>query len=229
MAEKTFFKNEAPFTKRITLTEEIAQLIRQAILEGHFENGQQLTESRISEEFNISRAPVREALRELTNKGLVTHYPNRGYFLREFNFTDVEEICLLRTALEKLAVKMTVERASDDEVEELEEIVKEMETKVPNIDQASLYDYKFHQKICMLAKHRYLQEYWSLMADQMSLAITCINRSFQDASTGFVGGHREILESIRSRDVSKAEQAIEDHILMGVKNLGESTGKRNSQ
>ena len=51
MVEKTFFKNETPFAKRVTLTEEIAQLIRQAILEGHFENGQQLTESRISEEF----------------------------------------------------------------------------------------------------------------------------------------------------------------------------------
>ena len=229
MVEKTFFKNETPFAKRVTLTEEIAQLIRQAILEGHFENGQQLTESRISEEFKISRAPVREALRELTNKGLVTHHPNRGYFLREFNFTDVEEICLLRTILEKLAVKLTVERATDDEVEELEDIVKEMETNVPDINQASLYDYQFHQKICMLAKHRYLQEYWSLMADQMSLAIASINRSFQDASTGFVGGHREILESIRSRDIRKAEKAIEDHIFMGVKNLGESRGKRNSQ
>ena len=229
MAEKTFFKNETSFSKRTTLTEEIGQLIRQTILEGHFENGQQLTESRISEEFNISRAPVREALRELANKGLVTHHPNRGYFLREFDFTDVEEICSLRTAIEKLAVKLTIERATNDEITELEEIVKEMETSAPNIEQVSLSDYKFHQKICMLSKHRYLQEYWSLMADQMSLAIASINRSFQDTSSGFAGGHREILESIQSRDFDKAEKAIESHILEGVTHLGESTGDMNSQ
>ncbi len=226
MAEKTFFNNEVSFNKRITITEEITQLIRQAILEGHFENGQQLTESRISKEFSISRAPVREALRELANKGLVTHYPNRGYFIREFEYTDVEEICLLRIALEKLAVKLVIERATDKEIKEFEKIVKEMETSTENIEQASLSDYKFHQKICLLTKHQYLQDYWILMADQMGLAIANINRSFSDASTGFAGGHREIFELIQSRELNKAELAIESHILQGVHHLGESMGNK---
>jgi DNA-binding GntR family transcriptional regulator len=73
--DKTMFK-ESPLIKRRTITEEVVDIIRKAIMEGHYANNQQITESRISEEFNISRAPVREALRELTNKGLVTHRRN---------------------------------------------------------------------------------------------------------------------------------------------------------
>ena len=122
MTDKTMFK-ESPLIKRRTITEEVVDIIRKAIMEGHYANNQQITESRISEEFNISRAPVREALRELTNKGLVTHHPNRGYFLREFSIDDIEEICSLRSALEKLAVKLVIERASDEEINELGDIV----------------------------------------------------------------------------------------------------------
>ena len=57
------------------------------------------------------------------------------------------------------------------------------------------------------------------MADQTSLAISSINRSFDAAGTGFVGGHQSILDAIRSRDVQSAENLIEEHILLGVKNL----------
>jgi|TARA_B110000259_G_C13866280_1_gene342940 DNA-binding GntR family transcriptional regulator len=219
--DKTMFK-ESPLIKRRTITEEVVDIIRKAIMEGHYANNQQITESRISEEFNISRAPVREALRELTNKGLVTHHPNRGYFLREFSIDDIEEICSLRSALEKLAVKLVIERASDEEINELGDIVDTMKNELPNMQHASIDDYQFHQKLGALSKHKHLQEYWSLMADQTSLAISNINRSFESASTGFVGGHKEILDAIRSRDTVKAEKLIEEHILVGVKNLKKS-------
>ena len=213
---------ENPLTKRRTLTEEVVDLIRQAILDGQFVNNQQIKESRLSEGLNISRAPVREALRELANKGLVIHHPNRGYFLRDFSLEDIEEICLLRCALEKLAVKLVIERASDEEIDALEVIVDGMGDELPDMQHASLDDYQFHQMLCILAKHKYLQEDWSLMADQTSLAISSINLSFEEASTGFSGGHREILNAIRSRDIQKAEKLIEEHILSGVRNLRSS-------
>ena len=224
MIENKLFKG-SPLTKRRTITEEVVEFIRKAILEGHFIKNQQITESRLSEDFNVSRAPVREALRELANKGLVTHHPNRGYFLREFSIDETEEVCMVRCALEKMAVKLVIERASDDEINSLAAIVNEM---IGELDEApveqhsSLNDYKFHQMLCVLAKHKCLYDYWSLMADQTSLAISSINRSFEAAGTGFVGGHQSILDSIRSRDVQKAEKLIEGHILLGVKNLRSS-------
>ena len=215
MIENKLFKG-SPLTKRRTITEEVVEFIRKAILEGHFIKNQQITESRLSEDFNVSRAPVREALRELANKGLVTHHPNRGYFLREFS------ICMVRCALEKMAVKLVIERASDDDINSLAAIVNEMIGELdeaPVEQHASLNDYKFHQMLCILAKHKCLYDYWSLMADQTSLAISSINRSFDAAGTGFVGGHQSILDAIRSRDVQSAENLIEEHILLGVKNL----------
>ena len=198
------------------------ELIRAAILDGHYAGNQQITESRISEEFNISRGPVREALRELVANGLVIHHPNRGYFLREFTIEDIEEICLLRIALEKLAVQLTIERASDEELDELDETIKHMHSDVSNMQRASIDDYQFHFKICQLAKHERLQDYWTLMADQTSIAISGINQSFDDSTTGFVGGHQEIRNALRERNSNKATKLIEKHILIGVKNLKKS-------
>ena len=109
-------KNEKAYTDlpglhRTSLTEEAAMTIRRAILSGKFTQGQQLTESRISEGFNISRAPVREALQQLMTQGLVVHHPNRGYFLKKFSARDIEEMSLLRAVIEKFAIQLAVERA----------------------------------------------------------------------------------------------------------------------
>ena len=210
---------------RKTLTEEVVELIRSAILGGHYSGNQQITESRISEEFNISRGPVREALRELVASGLVVHHANRGYFLREFTIDDIEEICLVRIALEKLAVKLAVKRATDDELAELAETIKNMGTGVRDMQRASMDDYQFHFKICQLAKLQRLQDMWSLMADQTCLAIAGINQSFDDSAPGFVGEHREILDALRERKAGKAMKLIEKHILLGVKNLKNSIQK----
>jgi DNA-binding GntR family transcriptional regulator len=218
--DKFFPEKSGP--SRATFTDEVLHTIRGAILAGRFGKSHQLTESRISREFGISRAPVREALGRLVVEGLVTHSPHRGFFLREFSREDIEELMSLRAAIEKLAIRLAIEKADEKELEALEAIVARMEKCVKkspsDIEGASNADYDFHKQICAMARHKRLMEVWDSMAAQASVAILSINQAFS-VSAGFIRGHKGLLAAIRSGDADKAEKAIEDHIHLGLENL----------
>lgn len=212
----------AGFTElnRATLTDEAAATIRRAILSGKFTNGQQLTESRISEEFRISRAPVREALQQLMTQGLVVHYRNRGYFVRTFTVKDVEDMLLLRAAMEKFAVGLAIERATEEEIDALEAIVLEMEG-APDAsgdpDAGYRSEYRFHEQICLMAHHDMLRTVWGMMHDQISVALHSVVNSYEwPANKSFGASHREVLEPIRNRNSTAAKAAIDKHIGEGM-------------
>ena len=207
--------------QRTSLTEEAATTIRRAILSGQFEHGQQLTESRISEGFNISRAPVREALQQLMTQGLLVHHPNRGYFLKTFSAKDIEEMSLLRIAIEKFAIRLAIGRASNEEIDALEKIVNEMErisVDAPH-DSAAAYeaDHRFHDLLCQIAHHDMLRTIWKMMHDQISVALNSLVNAYEwPADANFAKSHREIIRALRGRDVTAAEFAVEKHIADGV-------------
>ncbi len=221
MTTDKFFPDQSG-PRRATFTHEVLGTIRSAILAGRFVDKNQLTESRISKEFGISRAPVREALGRLVAEGLVTHSPHRGFFLREFTREDIEELMSLRAAIEKLAIRLAIERAEESEIEVLAAIVERMEVAVrkspPDMEAASLADYEFHKQICAMARHKRLMEVWDSMAAQASVAIASVNEAFS-VSSGFIRGHKGLLEAIRSGDTNKAENVIEDHIRLGLENF----------
>jgi len=206
---------------RATLTEEAAATIRRAILSGKFANGQQLTESRISEEFQISRAPVREALQQLMTQGLVVHHRNRGYFLRTFSIKDIEDMSLMRAAIEKFAIGLAIERATDAEIDALEVTVREMEERAVDApgdsDAAYDADYRFHDQICRMAHHDMLRTVWGMMHDQISVALHSLITAYEwPADSDFAASHRQVLEAIRGRDAAAAQAAIENHIGEGM-------------
>jgi DNA-binding GntR family transcriptional regulator len=226
----------SPFAKlpelnRATLTEEAARSLRLAILSGEIPDGQQLTESRISKEFNISRAPVREALQQLVSQGLVTHYPHRGYFLRTFSVADIEDLSLLRIALERLAMRLAIERGSEAETEALDTVVGDMERAVADssdgVGRAVYFDYDFHRKLCAMSHHKPLISMWSSMQDQISAAIRSLLKSFPRlVDDRVVQSHRVIAAALRARDVNAACDIIEKHVSDGVAMLKQHAAQR---
>ncbi len=206
---------------RTTLTTDAFDRLKRAILDGHFPPGTRLVESHLAEAFGISRAPIREALRQLKQEGLVIYVVHRGYFVPQFNLDDLEELFLLRTALEKLAVRLAIACMSLQEFAKLEGIVRRMESlhcKDAGRSLATDLDVSFHKHICKMSHSKRLLNMWSNMADQITLAILASNRSFP-TPVGFAEGHRQILEALRSRELDRAEAAIEQHILYGLEQM----------
>ena len=85
-----------PIPNRNTLANEVSDIIHASIINGLFEAGERLTESKLAKQLKTSRAPVREALRNLEKEGLLVYFPHRGYFVREVDLNDIEEIFELR-------------------------------------------------------------------------------------------------------------------------------------
>lgn len=98
---------------------QVSGILRQAIADTRFKPGQRLVERELIEMLGVSRTSVREALRELAAEGLVRSIPNKGVVVAGLTPREVANLYELRSALEGLAGRLFVERASDEQVKEL--------------------------------------------------------------------------------------------------------------
>jgi DNA-binding GntR family transcriptional regulator len=209
-----------PIPNRNTLATEVLKIIHDGIIDGLFEAGERLTESRLAKQFKTSRAPVREALRNLEKEGLLVYFPHRGYFVRKLGLEDITEIFEVRSALEELAISLLIKHAGESDIHVLEEIVSKMEDlELKNeVFRATELDTLFHEQLCRISGNKYLLNVWESMRAQIRIAVLACNSSFP-VYEGFVEGHRAVLEAIKSKDLTIAKAAIQNHIRVGLNSL----------
>src|SRR6185295_2964356 len=103
-----------------TKADDIALVIEEAIVSGELEPGTVLRQEQLSEQFEVSRTPIREALRRLAALGLVSFVPNRGVRVRTIQADELYEAFLVRAELESLATELAASRMTDESLEELD-------------------------------------------------------------------------------------------------------------
>ena len=202
-----------------SLREAALSAIRQAISGGDLKPGQRLVESDIAEQMGISRAPVREALRQLETEGLVVSEPHRGAFVTELSATDLWEIYTLRAAIESLAVRLVTEKASAEMLAQLQQAVADMAQAAHEGDLTHLadLDMSFHETLCRASGHSRLLAAWLSMIAQIRIFIDLTNTLYLPADE-VVDLHTEVVEHIKNGRAEEAGQALARHIL--------ETGKR---
>ncbi|TCP56396.1 GntR family transcriptional regulator [Tamaricihabitans halophyticus] len=109
------------------LREQVLSVLRQAILDFQLKPGQRLVERELIEQLGVSRTTVREVLRELTAEGLVAVIPQKGAVVAKPSDEDAADLYEARAALEALAVRRFVERASDAKLAALDDVTVEIE------------------------------------------------------------------------------------------------------
>jgi DNA-binding GntR family transcriptional regulator len=109
------------------LREQVVTLVRDAILGFRLEPGQRLVERELVEQLGVSRATVREVLRQLAAEGLVTVVPQRGAIVTALSADDAADLYEMRASLEALAVQRFVQRATPSQVADLRAAVEEIE------------------------------------------------------------------------------------------------------
>jgi len=112
--------------ERRGLTEQVADSIRQAIFSGSFELGERLNEADIADRLHVSRGPVREALTQLRQEGIVTMSWHRGAFIMELSAADVSELYSLRTVLEVFAIRQAAGAATTADLEAMYAVLAAM-------------------------------------------------------------------------------------------------------
>ena len=127
-----------------TLRESIVDIIRKRIINRELQPGQKIVEQELAKEFKTSRAPIREALRELENEGLVEYVRNAGCSVKEITFEESFEIYLMRANYEIMAVRLLGGKIPEETLQEMEEILERMKSlNVDEYDQLFSYDISF--------------------------------------------------------------------------------------
>ena len=192
-----------------SVPQEVVDLIRQAIVSGRLDFGQHLTEISLSEQMSVSRIPIREALRQLEQEGLVTRFNNRGCFVVSFTDQDVREVFSLRATLEVMAVEWAVPRMNDADIEHLRGMIGEQRAAVERQDYETLayLDMKFHEYICLKAQHSRLYKDWNAHHAQCQMLLNRRFRVFSDFIPEKVAeNHTLLVEALARRDVPAAAE-----------------------
>ncbi len=188
--------------------------IRQAILHGSLKPGDRLLETEIAEQMGISRAPVREAIRQLESEGLVISHAHRGTFVAELSSTDLWEIYTLRAAVESLAVRLVTERATPETLSQLKQAVADMAQAAQEGDLQHMLelDIAFHELLCRLSGHARLLDIWLSMIRQIRIFIDLTHALYRPLED-MVCLHAEVVEHIEKHQPHEAGEALTRHIL----------------
>jgi DNA-binding GntR family transcriptional regulator len=201
-----------PFN-RSNLREQIKDVILQRILDGDYQPGARLVETRIAQELGVSQAPVREALRDLEQLGCIVHEPFRGCSVRAFSAQELLEAFPVRAALEALAARLAAERITEDELLRLAELLETMRGAADRGDahDQSRANASFHATIVRAARNATLERQWSFL-EPFSRTYISVSQPGLDLRA-LSDRHVPILEALRARDGEAAAAAMHKHLM----------------
>jgi DNA-binding GntR family transcriptional regulator len=126
------------FKSKISMSEKVYQRIKSDILENKLKPGEKLIEENLATEFNVSRTPVREALKQLDQDGLITYYPRRGSVVSQISMKDAQELYEIREVLEGLAIRRICMEVNSHNIKILENIIINMDKAIESNDYSSM-------------------------------------------------------------------------------------------
>jgi DNA-binding GntR family transcriptional regulator len=206
--------DDAATPNRRSLSDDVVDRLRSAIVRGTFAPGQRLSEVALAEAFSVSRGPIREALTVLEREGLLKVERHRGAWVTLLSRQDIDEIYELRLARERLAMERAARLATSEDCAAMAEVIELLRDAVERkavFDTVAL-DVRFHDLIYRAARHDRLYQSWALLRPQIE---TFLNSRPSDQNAYLdkaVREHSELLEVIRRHDRERAVTMIELHI-----------------
>ena len=198
-----------------SLADEAAAQLRAAIRSGAYPPGARLVERALAAELGVSHIPVREALAQLAEEGLVERTPRRGARVAQLSDRALDEISSLRVVLEQLVVERVQERLTAEHQRELREVVQHMHAAVEAGDIGAVFacDERFHTRLWTLADHALLLDVASQLRGRISQFLRAAIAGCDEAELrGLVVAHAELLDVIASGDRPAARAAMRHHI-----------------
>jgi DNA-binding GntR family transcriptional regulator len=193
---------------RTVLREQVKELLLQRIIAGQYAPGQRLVETRIAQEFGISQAPVREALRDLELLRFVESAPFRGSWVRQISRTEMAQVFPVRAALEEVAAREAAVRL-DGDVSALEAEVAAM-LDAGDLHEQVAHDVRFHALIVEAADNQPLMAAWQALQVAAVTAITALATGMPRDEIAL--RHEPIIEALRAGDAETAGSAIRAHL-----------------
>lgn len=191
----------------------VAQRLRALIVEGGIAPGQKLNERELAERLQVSRTPLREALKLLTAEGLVEHLPNRGAIALQLSADDVAHAFEVMAALEGLSGELACARISDEELAELQALNFEMRAHHARRDLPAYYrlNARIHRAINRAARNPVLSEVYDRLNARLQ-ALRFSSNFDTDKWDAAVRDHDAMIEALLARDGQRLRRILVAHM-----------------
>ena len=197
----------------LPLRDVVFNTLRKAILTGQLKPGERLMEVHLANRLGVSRTPIREAIRKLELEGLVIMIPRRGAEVARITEKSLKDVLEVRRALDALSVELACERITKEDMERLWEACQEFERAAKGKDASIIAkaDVALHDIIVKATGNLRLAQLVNNLSEQM-YRYRFVYIKEESKHDMLVAEHREIYESIASRDRERAARAAKLHI-----------------
>jgi len=196
-------------TRIVDLRQIVYEKIKEAIVEGLIKPGERLSEVELADKLAVSRTPVREAIRQLAQTGLVTLEPRRGAYVALPTIEDASDLYELRAHLEVLAVRLAAETPPMSSLGKYRALFSSMNEKTKT--QEYLHeDRRFHTMLYEASGNKYLDSVLKNISDLINL---CRHYSVEGLSLSTLADdHVRIIDALMEKNAEKAEQIMRIHL-----------------
>lgn len=198
------------------------QRIKNEIITGKYEPGKRLTEEELAEHLNVSRTPIREAIKQLEVDGLVIPYRRRGVTVRSFSEKDIRQIYNLRALLESYATGEAALHRTEEQVMRMEQANATYEKHIFSVNTGDLQNVQhiqeanqaFHSEIFKAAHNEHLVSHIAKV-----VVVPLIFRAFywysEQQLTQSMEVHKNLIYAIKDKEPDRAKAAMQEHIYAG--------------
>jgi DNA-binding GntR family transcriptional regulator len=189
-----------------TVQESVVDHLRDLILSRELKPGERLVQSELAAQLGVSRTPIREALHQLASEGLVTLSRYKGASVAEFSPVELEEIYHVRIALEGYAARLAAKNITDEELQQLRELLPQMKEAYEQGERSRLLEVNRQFYLCLYAATRQ-QRLYELVVNHLHLSRQYRRIYFylENLAANTVAEHEALLKVLEQRDVEAAE------------------------
>lgn len=193
------------------IRESVFSILRNAILDEKLEPGQRLVERDIAEQLQISRTPVREAIRKLESEKLVTHIPRKGVVVSGFTKEDIIEIQIIRISLEALSCSIAATKIKNEDLEQLYFINNKMLESYNDVEKLIMMNREFHGIIYKAAESPRLYDFISTLNEYINDS-TKLTYTKNGRLKEVLDEHNEVIKALQNHDSDEAYNAAKKHV-----------------
>jgi len=200
--------------KEANLRIQVVKVLSEGILTGKYRPGDRLNESQIARELNISRIPVREALSQLQEQGLVQNRERRGMFVTQMGPQEVEHMFCLRLLLEGEVVRLARTHMRPDVRAELEGIMAKMEAWDGDLLESAALDLQFHRTLSRSSGNPYLERALNTLLVTL-FAHKTLEHVSHDVRRWRLSHHRALLDAVTGKSGEDPQAVLQTHVRLG--------------
>jgi DNA-binding GntR family transcriptional regulator len=192
----------------------VYETLRQTICDGDFAPGKRLVEEELAEQLQVSRTPVREALRRLESEGLIAHAHGKGATVLGFSRDDVAELYSIREALEALAIHYTIQNITREEIHQLTAIVEKMRSNLRDKDIGAHFEWnqKFNDLLIRTCKMPRLIRLINTYREHLHRFRYAAMSRHEGRMMEALREHEQILQAVVAKNEAKAESLVTKHL-----------------